>query len=476
MIGNIRTITSRRETSSRCMLVYAALLVMLLSGCAASIKGTPVTGDIAPVTAQKELPEDELLNVAIQIFDPGELPEDEEERAGLSEEIRQAEANFLPVQLKYTLQRSGYWGSVWVVPDQEETADLMISGKIEYSDGESLALAIKAVDSRNVVWLDKTYKETSLRTERNTARPEKQDTFQDLFNAISNDLIKYRQSLSHDDMITIRRLEELRYAASMSEESFSRYYRQDKEGHYTLVGLPAENDPMLARVKAIRARDEMLMDTLSGYYDNYYAELWSPYQNWRKFRSDELQTMRKIKDEAFKRQVLGFAAIAGAIALGGIGGADAARILAPVRGIMAAGGTAAVYSGYQKRQEAAMNIEVIKELGESFASDARPLVVEINGETVHLTGTAREQYAEWRTLLKKIYKEETGFDQDLPIILGPEQGSDQEPAAETSQDVESYAQTGTETDPVSENPGQNEEGFHSETAGQGQDVTPHEQQ
>ncbi len=453
MTANLEnTIISLKKNRLFPAAVQALLLVLFLSGCGAGIVGTPVNDDVSPVTAQKELPEDELLNVAIQVFDPGELPEDEEERAGLSEEIRQAEANFLPVQLKYTLQRSGYWGSVWVVPDQSETADLMISGKIEYSDGETLALAIRAVDARNVVWLDKTYKETSLRSERNSARPEKQGTFQDLFNAISNDLIKFRQSLSHNDMLAIRRLTELRYAASMSEESFERYFRQDKDGHFTIVGLPAEDDPMLARVRAIRARDEMLMDTLSGYYDNYYAELWSPYQNWRKFRSDELEAMRKIKDEAFARQVMGFAAIAGSIAMGAIGGQDAARILAPVRGIMAAGGAAAVYSGYQKRQEAQMNMEVIKELGESFAADARPLVVEVNGETVRLTGTAREQYAEWRNLLKKIYREETGFDSDLPVIVGPdpdyEPGADEQSAA----DINASVQQGEAENPGTANP------------------------
>ncbi len=418
--GHIPNIRSHK-TGRTCSLLPQILLALVLLGGCAGIHGTPVTEDVTPLTASKEFPDDELLNVAIQVFDPGTLPEDEDQRAGLSEEIRQAEANFIPVQLKYTLQHSGYWGSVWVVPDQDEMADLMISGRIEYSDGETLSLYIKAVDASGEVWLDKTYKETSQRSERNSARPERQDTFQDLFNAISNDLIKHRQSLSHRELLTIRRLSELRYAASMSEESFGNYFRQDGDGHYTLTGLPAEDDPMLARIRAIRARDEMLMDTISGYYDNYYSELWSPYQNWRKFRSDELETMRKIKDEAFTRQVMGFAAIAGSIALGTIGGQDAARILAPVRGIMAAGGAAAIYSGYQKRQEAKMNVEVIKELGESFASDARPLVVEVNGETVRLTGTAKQQYAQWRDLLKKIYREETGFDQDLPVVIGNEQ-------------------------------------------------------
>jgi len=35
-------------------------------------------------------------------------------------------------------------------------------------------------------------------------------------------------------------------------------------------------------------------------------------------------------------------------------------------------------------------------------------VVEVEGRTLKLTGTAEEQYREWRRLLAKIYAEETG--------------------------------------------------------------------
>ncbi len=423
------------------------LVLCALGGCAGH-GSMAVKEDVSAVTARSEIPENQLLNVTIQVFDPGELPEDEEERAGLSQEIREAEAIFLPVQLKDTLQNTGYWGSVWVVPrqdpqngagegseereenlpsggdDDQEQAELNITGRIEYSDGEKLVLTIVARDATNRVWLDKTYSEEAEPEDRQGIKPEKKDVFQDMFNAIANDLIKFRHQLSPEEIDRIRKISELRYAASMEKDVFSRYYRQDEDGIYHLVSLPAEDDPMLARIRAIRARDEMLMDTLSSYYDNSYARLWTPYQNWRKNRSEELRAIRKIKDEAFTRQVMGFAAIAGAVALGAIGGEDASRILAPVRGIMAAGGAAAVYSGYEKRKEAEMNVEVLKELGESFAADATPLVVEVHGETVRLTGTAREQYAEWRRLLRKIYHEERGAVDDLPLILGPEINAD----------------------------------------------------
>ena len=54
--------------------------------------------------------------------------------------------------------------------------------------------------------------------------------------------------------------------------------------------------------------------------------------------------------------------------------------------------------------------DAIEELGESFASESQPMVVDVEGETHKLTGSAEAQYAEWRTLLRKIYASETGLD------------------------------------------------------------------
>ena len=42
-------------------------------------------------------------------------------------------------------------------------------------------------------------------------------------------------------------------------------------------------------------------------------------------------------------------------------------------------------------------------------ADLEALVVEVEGETHELTGSAEVQYAKWRALLKRIYLSETGF-------------------------------------------------------------------
>jgi len=76
---------------------------------------------------------------------------------------------------------------------------------------------------------------------------------------------------------------------------------------------------------------------------------------------------------------------------------------------MVLGGAAAIKSGMDKRSEASIHRESIEELGTSFSSETRPLVVEVEGETVKLTGSAEAQYEQWRVLMGQIYASETGL-------------------------------------------------------------------
>lgn len=60
-----------------------------------------------------------------------------------------------------------------------------------------------------------------------------------------------------------------------------------------------------------------------------------------------------------------------------------------------------------------MHVEAIRELAESFNAEIEPSVVEVEGRTLRLQGSAETQYEEWRQLLREIYAEETGFGSDF---------------------------------------------------------------
>jgi hypothetical protein len=51
----------------------------------------------------------------------------------------------------------------------------------------------------------------------------------------------------------------------------------------------------------------------------------------------------------------------------------------------------------------------MKEGGDSFDSEAEGLLIEVEGQTLRLTGNAQEMFLEWKQLLKQIYTEETGI-------------------------------------------------------------------
>jgi hypothetical protein len=386
---------------NRLLLLLSVFL--LLAGCAT--KGT-VTKKVKPMVAAQELKSAELLDVSISIFDSKELTEEDKEKLGLSEEIRQAEERFIPIHLKYTMQRSGYWGAVRVLPG-ESNAHVLVHGSIERSDGEVLSVKIKAMDQRGVKWFDKTYSEVLKPYDYNGIIPEKKDPYQDLYNTIANDLIEHRQKLTATDQLEIQQITELRFAQDMAPDVFSGYLTRDNRGRYSLVRLPAAEDSMLKRVRAVQVRDQMLVDTINGYYDNYYQDLWQSYGDWRKLYSEEITELRKLEKQSWTRGLLGAAAILGGVLIIADGNNNLSRSGLP--GVMIAGGAAAIYSGFQKREETKIHRDVIEELSQSFTSEAAPLVLEVVGETVRLNGSAEEQYRKWRSMLRDIYASETGL-------------------------------------------------------------------
>jgi hypothetical protein len=119
--------------------------------------------------------------------------------------------------------------------------------------------------------------------------------------------------------------------------------------------------------------------------------------------------LRAVEREALQRKLLGVAAIIGGVALAASSNDSNYAANSVLRGVMVIGGTYAVKSGFDMDSETVIHRDAIAELGDSFASEAQPLVVEVEGETHKLTGSAEMQYAQWRGLLKKIYAAETGL-------------------------------------------------------------------
>jgi len=172
----------------------------------------------------------------------------------------------------------------------------------------------------------------------------------------------------------------------------------------------------MIRLLKIRERENMYVDTLNRYYEEYYSEMWSPYENWRKLNYEEIKAIKKIKRDATMRKLAGALLVAGAVALSAGNSKNTGALQV---GMIMVGGQV-IIQGFNITKEAEIHSAAIKELSESFGSEMRPVVMEFEGQQYELTGSAEEQFKHWRELLQQIYLKETGFDPDVSPETGEE--------------------------------------------------------
>jgi hypothetical protein len=190
------------------------------------------------------------------------------------------------------------------------------------------------------------------------------DPFDNLYATIANDLLVARQALTREQRVQVHQVATLRFASDLAPYAFKPYLAQDaKRGTYAVVRLPAADDPVVQRMDRVRERDYSLIDTLNEHYTAFGETIDEAYINWRKYAYEELEAEAEAKRKAMTRGVLGAAAV--------IGGVLAAQESNTSAG--SAASTAAV-------------------LG-----------------TLELKGSAEQQYAEWRRLLRELYENETGL-------------------------------------------------------------------
>ena len=389
----------------RCISLPMLLSLTLLSACASH---QVIKANAKPaIKAHQEIPENQLLDVGIAIFDPG-IPEDPKvsEKENIFPEVRKAEARYIPYVLRTTLEDTGHWGATRVVPPGNNTAELLVEGKVVTSNGEQLIVDIVVKDATDRVWLKKQYADTASKYAYRDQKLGDEDPFQDLYNTIANDMLAVKTRLGNQDIGTIRTISDLKFAADLSPQAFGDHLQQNEQGDYQINRLPAHDDPMLMRVRSIRDRDYMLIDTLDEHYAALYRDMAQPYQDWRENSFEEVQALREVQSSARSRMLLGAAAVIAGI----FGAAQSNSSIGSTAGTVAVlGGVGVFQSGLQKRAESKIHVEALKELGNSFDAEVAPLIVDVEGKTITLTGSAEDQYKEWRRLLREIYATETGF-------------------------------------------------------------------
>jgi hypothetical protein len=364
-----------------------------------------------PVVAQKataEIPQDELLDVGIHVFDAN-VPADEkeQEKQRIYPDVRKAESRFMPVMLRDTLESTGQWGQVRVLPADSATSDLNVEGRILESTGRELKLAIKATDATGRVWLDKNYEGLADTRAYKDVAVKPRDPFDNVYATIANDLLAARERLTREQRVQVHQVSTLRFAADLAPYAFAPYLAHDeRKGTWAITRLPAAGDPVSQRLDRVRERDYALVDTLNEHYTNFSESMGDAYGNWRKYTHEELEAEAEAKRKALARQVLGAVAVVGGIMASQETDTSAGSAASTAAVI---GGIYAFKSGLDMRSEIKMHGESLKQLGSSFQNEVQPIVVDIEGRTLELKGSAEQQYAEWRQLLRELYENETGL-------------------------------------------------------------------
>jgi hypothetical protein len=386
-------------------------LLLCLAGCVnkevRSVDMTPPTQSIQVV------PEELLLDVGVALFDAN-VPEDYDEQIDklIQPEVRRAEANYMPYVAKNLLQSTGNWGAVRVVPVRSDAVDVTVSGKIIESHGERLRLELTVTDATGRHWLTKEYTALASKYAYSDAMPADTDAFQAVYRNLSDDMLKYRETLSTDELRRIRATAEMRFARGFSPDAFGDHVAVDTTGNFVLNRLPAENDPMLARVRKVREREYLFIDTLDEYYGEFQRRMFPSYNGWRSANYAETVAYRDLRAQSNARMLGGALAIVSGI--GGIYGSDNAYV--DMSGLVAiTGGVTLIKSAVMKRNEAAMHAEVMREVASAAETELMPYTMDLENQTATLQGNVQDQYQQLRTILRRLYYE------DLQIPAPPEE-------------------------------------------------------
>lgn len=395
-------------------LIVAVFITLATAGCA--VQELVVAEETELVVAASSIDEALLLDIGIVEFYDGIPDDNKPEKTGVYDDIRRAEAKYIPYHLKTTLQGAGHWGAVRVIPSEKAFTDVIISGEIVQSDGEYVELEMSVSDSTGRHWFTETYETQTGLTSYSKRRDRRRDPYQKVFNDFANDLQQYAAQLPPKQLQRTRQVSELQFFGDMSPAAYDAYLGTDEDGFATVVRLPAENDPSVARMRQIRERDRLVVDTLNEHYANFYYGIAIPYRNWRKNSRAETVKFRQEKRSAQIQALVGVVVLAGSTQIDTSSSSRNTRNInraLQYQGISRGFNT--IFSALKRNRDAGLHLDAIAELSESFGNEAAPMVVNIEGQERRLTGTAEAQFESWRRLLRELHEAETGFSQSVEV-------------------------------------------------------------
>lgn len=382
-------------------IVLLALLLALAGGCQMGGGYGALLGDRSGEPAGEPVPEEWYLDAGIIQF-KGEVDEEDVAEGEVFRQVRKAETLYFPQQLRQAMLRGGGWRHVWVVPERA-VADLRIEGEILESNGTELELKIRAYDATGAKWVDRVYQHEF--SEADYAGEDRARPMNPLFDRIAKDLLIERDRKGVAAMKEIRAVAELRFAKEFAPQAFERHVQVNK-GRARLVSLPAEEDTLYQLVLQMKERDDLFIETVQGYSENFAAAIGGPYRDWARQSYYERRAHDENVTASVAQGLLSALAIIGGVVIAADSGTTSeARQLGQV---LVGAGAYGAYDAYQDYEATEIHEAALKELGQSLDLEVKPQVVQVENQTRTLTGSVEDQYQQWHEILNEIYLSERG--------------------------------------------------------------------
>ncbi|MEO0972587.1 MAG: hypothetical protein AAFX85_05785 [Pseudomonadota bacterium] len=354
------------------------------------------------------------LQVVIPVFDPGlkgtpkPYSTKDEKWGQVWPEVRRAESKLFAVALKQTIERTNLFSAVRVTPNDQATGDIYVLARILRSNTEDLHLEVQVMDITLDEWIPQTIYKYRIDGNDLTegARLRGVDPYQPIWDKITRRIVEELATRKERELREIQGVSDMVFAASYADEVYGGYLRE-RRGRRQLQGLPDDTDPQYARIKNVRAREDLFVDDLQSSYESFASTVRKDYSDFQRQGYPVAFEARKQRQKSNLSKALAGVALVGGVAL------DTEENDIPLTTIGVAAAGALSYKAFRETREFRALMASLGEIGDSLDLQLAPQNVEFEGRTTQLSGNAAQQFDEIRQFLNQVYAEEATPDREL---------------------------------------------------------------
>ena len=359
------------------------------------------------------------LTIAVPVFDQGLPPNPATwDEKGIWPQLRQAESVRIAHKVRLELEALGHFERVFVSPNVNPSADLYLMGRIDRSNGEDLNLSYYLMDATGAKWISKG-RSKGRRPESDIDRPANpgKDPFQGVYRSVALDVQgalvkkanqhakelaraeKRRQrgkaaKLTVLEQVTLVR--DLDFARNLSPSEYGRMLKV-KGDRWQLVGMPDETSDSWVRLAMVQAREGVFTDRLTAHYADFAQRMQADYELWQEDAFPAARSMRLAQEAAVAQGI-------GAVLLGVVAATNEDKLGSVGTAAAVAGAATLAVQSFRSNAKRKDQVARLNEMGSSLNAAMASTVVEMGGREAALTGSAAEQFEQWRGMLEVVFR------------------------------------------------------------------------